>query len=400
MSARERRRRAGRPRRPDRHPARLGVADCAAGAGPTVRGRRRRPAPPPPCPPPRADDRPRLASHLLSLAADSSPDAVEELAEDRPWEDVSTYIFELDARIQDSLTTRSDAYLSPAAWPSATGDSHGHRLEYDGEDTGLLPSCRPPRRLTRSRPLTHKRPPPPPPHDAPADPPPPPPPPPPPRHPPASPPPPPSAPHNSPPPPPPPLPRRVSPSHLPRPALPVLSSPLRLRPPTDPLRPPPPPPPPPAPEPSWASRKASRSTRAPSLNSWSCLVRSSAWGWRGVGVPDVLADEEVVAGPLDEHPVTESCGVVDGVEAVEEGEVGVALGASEPSQNFANQLPIRASGASSTIVEMWLVGVGEHRAIHGAVVVADQGDRARRRSARRPAGRGRRARRRPGSRRG
>ena len=47
---------------------------------------------------------------------------------------------------------------------------------------------------------------------------------------------------------------------------------------------------------------------------------------------------------------------------------------SSSSQNWANQLPIKASGACSTIAEMRCVGVGEQRAVHGAVVVTDQGD--------------------------
>ena len=72
----------------------------------------------------------------------------------------------------------------------------------------------------------------------------------------------------------------------------------------------------------------------------------------GVRVAHVLPDEEVLGGPLEEHAVAEPRGVVDGVQVVEEGEVRRPLVALEASQNWANQLPISASGASSTIVEM------------------------------------------------
>ena len=95
----------------------------------------------------RADDAARVSavSTLLSLAAElqvPTDDAVEELAEDRPWEDVSTYIFELDARIQDSLTTRSEAAanayllargLAECYWGLGPDGS----WRYDGEDTGV-----------------------------------------------------------------------------------------------------------------------------------------------------------------------------------------------------------------------------------------------------------------------
>jgi hypothetical protein len=62
----------------------------------------------------RADDAARLSAvrTLVSLAGELQvpvDDADESLAADRSWEDVSTYIFDLDARIQDSLTTRSEA---------------------------------------------------------------------------------------------------------------------------------------------------------------------------------------------------------------------------------------------------------------------------------------------------
>jgi len=49
---------------------------------------------------------------LVSLAAGlqvPADDVEQALAPDKSWEEVSTYVFELDARIQDSLSTRSEA---------------------------------------------------------------------------------------------------------------------------------------------------------------------------------------------------------------------------------------------------------------------------------------------------
>jgi hypothetical protein len=68
----------------------------------------------------RRDDAARLSAvrTLVSLAGELQipvDDADEALAESRSWDEVSTYVFDLDARIQDSLTTRSEgaanAYL-------------------------------------------------------------------------------------------------------------------------------------------------------------------------------------------------------------------------------------------------------------------------------------------------
>jgi hypothetical protein len=66
------------------------------------------------------DDAARLSAvrTLVSLAGELQipvDDADESLADGRPWPEMSTYVFDLDARIQDSLTTRSEtaanAYL-------------------------------------------------------------------------------------------------------------------------------------------------------------------------------------------------------------------------------------------------------------------------------------------------
>jgi hypothetical protein len=95
----------------------------------------------------RADDAARVSavSTLLSLAGElqiPTDDALEELAADRSWDDVSTYIFELDARIQDSLTTRSEAAAN--AYLLARGLAECYwglgpdgAWKYDGEDTGV-----------------------------------------------------------------------------------------------------------------------------------------------------------------------------------------------------------------------------------------------------------------------
>ena len=48
-----------------------------------------------------------LASLATSLGIPAD-DAEASLAEDTPWQDVATYFYEFDARIQDSLTTRDE----------------------------------------------------------------------------------------------------------------------------------------------------------------------------------------------------------------------------------------------------------------------------------------------------
>jgi hypothetical protein len=95
----------------------------------------------------RADDAARVSavSTLLSLAGElqiPTDDAVEELAADRSWEDVSTYIFELDARIQDSLTTRSEAAANAYLLARGLAECYwglgaDSAWTYDGEDTGV-----------------------------------------------------------------------------------------------------------------------------------------------------------------------------------------------------------------------------------------------------------------------
>jgi hypothetical protein len=94
----------------------------------------------------RADDAARLSAvrTLLSLAGElqvPTDDAEESLAADRSWEDVSTYVFDLDARIQDSLATRSEAAAN--AYLLARGLAECYwglgadgTWRYDNQDTG------------------------------------------------------------------------------------------------------------------------------------------------------------------------------------------------------------------------------------------------------------------------
>ncbi len=62
----------------------------------------------------RADDAARESAirTLVALATEQqipADDAAEELAPEKSWEEMSTYIFDFDARVQDLLTTRSEA---------------------------------------------------------------------------------------------------------------------------------------------------------------------------------------------------------------------------------------------------------------------------------------------------
>jgi hypothetical protein len=94
----------------------------------------------------RAYDAARLSAvrTLVSLATSlqiPADDVEATLTADQPWEEHSTFVFDLDARIQDSLTTRSEgaanAYLlarglAECYWGLGPDES----WQYDGEDTG------------------------------------------------------------------------------------------------------------------------------------------------------------------------------------------------------------------------------------------------------------------------
>jgi hypothetical protein len=95
----------------------------------------------------REDDAAQLSAvrTLISLAGElqiPTDDAEASLAAGRTWDEVSTYVFDLDARIQDSLTTRSEAAAN--AYLLARGLAECYwglgadgTWEFSGEDTGI-----------------------------------------------------------------------------------------------------------------------------------------------------------------------------------------------------------------------------------------------------------------------